>query len=241
MPGVCSSPTSYGGLVDGQHSFRVRSADLAGNTEVPPASYSWQVSTLLPPDTTPPGPVTGVKPTIAYGVLKLAWTLPRDFDLDHVQVVRAKEPNGTGAKSVYAGKGTGYADRRFQNGTWYRYAIRAYDQAGNASRRVTIDSKPSALLRRPADGAVVKAAPLLLWTAVAKARYYNVQLYRGGKKVFSSWPVRARLRLKPRWRYQSYPFRLRKGKYRWYVWPAFGSATTPRFGQLLGTATFLVR
>jgi hypothetical protein len=86
-----------------------------------------------------------------------------------------------------------------------------------------------------------KAAPLLRWTAVAKARYYNVQLYRGGKKVMSSWPVRARLQLKSRWRYRSYPFRLRKGTYRWYVWPAFGSATTPRFGQLLGTATFVVR
>jgi hypothetical protein len=240
---ACSSPKSYGGLADGLHTFRVRSTDLAGNTEASPAAYSWQVSTLLPPDTTPPGPVNSVKPTIAYGSLKLAWTLPSDLDLDHVQVMRIDEPSGTGAKSVYAGKGTGYADRRFQNGMWYRYAIRAYDHAGNASRRITIDAKPSALLRGPADGAIVKAkaAPLLRWTAVAKARYYNVQLYRGGHKILSSWPARARLQLKGHWRYQHHPFRLRKGTYRWYVWPAFGSATTPRFGQLLGTATFVVR
>jgi large repetitive protein len=238
---ACSSPKSYGGLANGQHTFRVRATDLAGNTEASPASYSWQVSTLLPPDTTPPAPVKNLKPTVAYGSLKLAWTLPTDLDLDHVQVMRMREPSGTGATRVYQGKGSGYADRHFQNGTWYRYAIRSYDHAGNASRRVTLDVRPSALLRSPADGAVVKAPPLLRWTAVAKARYYNVQLYRGKKKVLSTWPVRARLQLKRRWRYQTYPFRLRTGTYRWYVWPAFGAASKPTFGQLIGTGTFVVR
>jgi Bacterial Ig-like domain len=238
---ACLSPKSYSGLANGQHTFRARSTDLAGNTEASPASYSWQVSTLLPPDTTPPGPVKNLKPTVAYRSLKLAWTLPTDLDLDHVQIMRTREPSGTGSTRVYQGKGSGYVDRHFQNGTWYRYAIRSFDHAANVSRRVTIDVRPSALLRSPADGAVVKAPPLLLWTAVAKARYYNVQLYRGGKKVLSSWPRRARLQLKRRWRYQKYPFRLRKGTYRWYVWPAFGSASKPTFGQLIGTGTFVVR
>ena len=234
----CTSPKSYVGLVNGQHTFRVRATDLAGNTEPSPPSYSWKVSTLLPPDTTPPGPVKNLKPTVAYGSLKLAWGLPTDLDLDRVRIVRTRQPSGTAASLVYQGKGGGYADRHFQNGTWYRYAIRSYDHAGNASRAVTVDVKASALLRSPAEGAVVKAPPLLLWTGVAKARYYNVQLYRGAKKVLSTWPVRARLQLKRRWKYQSNPFRLRAGTYRWYVWPAFGSK--PTFGQLIGTGTFVV-
>jgi Bacterial Ig-like domain len=238
---VCSSPKSFGGLADGQHAFRVRATDLAGNIEPSPPSYSWQVATLVPPDTTPPGPVTKVKPRVGYRSLRLDWALPPDFDLDHVQIVRTRQPSGSGATRVYEGRGSGYADRHFQNGTWYRYAIRSYDHAGNASRRVTVDVRPSALLRSPADGAVVKAPPLLLWAAIAKARYYNVQLYRGGHKVMSSWPVRARLQLKGRWKYEHYLFRLKKGRYRWYVWPAFGSASKPTFGQLIGTGTFTVR
>jgi len=237
----CSSPKAYSGVAGGPHTFRVRATDLAGNTDPSPPSYSWQVSTLLPPDTTPPGPVKNPKPTVAYGSLKLAWALPTDLDLDHVQIVRTRQPSGTGATSVYAGRSSAYVDRHFQNGTWYRYAIRSYDHAGNASRRVSVDVTPSALLRSPANGAVVKAPPLLRWTAVAKARFYNVQLYRGGHKVLSSWPVRARLQLKRRWRYQHYPFRLKKGRFRWYVWPAFGKGPNATYGQLIGTGTFTVR
>jgi hypothetical protein len=238
---ACSSPKTYTALANGQHTFRVRSTDLAGNTEATATSYSWQISTLVPPDTTPPGPVKNFKPTVAYGSLKLAWRLPPDLDLDHVQVTRIREPKGTDATRVYQGKGSRYVDRHFQNGTWYRYAIRSYDHAANASRRVTIDVKPSALLRSPADGAVVKGPPFLEWAAIPRAHYYNVQLYRGAHKVLSNWPVRPRLRLKRRWRYQSYPFRLRTGTYRWYVWPAFGSASKPAYGQLIGTAAFVVR
>jgi hypothetical protein len=238
---ACSSPKSYGGLADGQHTFRVRATDLAGNTEPSPPAYSWEVSTLVPPDTTPPRPVKNLKPMVAYGSLKLSWTLPADLDLDHVVVMRTREPSGTRTTRVYQGKRSGYADRHFQNGTWYRYAIRSYDHAGNASRRVRIDVRPSALLRSPADGAVVKAPPRLLWTAVAKASYYNVQLFRGAQKVLSAWPVRARLKLKRRWTYQDSPYRLRTGTYRWYVWPAFSSGSKTTFGQLIGTGTFTFR
>ena len=34
--------------------------------------------------------------------------------------------------------------------------------------------------------------PLLVWKRVGKARYYNVQMFRGGRKVLSAWPKRLR-------------------------------------------------
>jgi hypothetical protein len=73
---------------------------------------------------------------------------------------------------------------------------------------------------------------------VAKARFYNVQLYRGGRKILSIWPRRSRIKLKPTWTYRGRSFRLRRGAYTWLVWPAFGSEAKPRFGGKLGQSTF---
>jgi hypothetical protein len=97
----------------------------------------------------------------------------------------------------------------------------------------------SALFAPPA-GARLSAPPLLVWRRVAKARFYNVQLYRGGRKILSLWPRRARMKLKPTWTYRGRSFRLRRGAYTWLVWPAFGSEANPRFGAKLGQSTFLM-
>src|SRR5205823_14552287 len=50
----CVSPRSYSALGFGDHNFEVRATDAAGNTDPTPASYTWTVGFLTPPDTTPP-------------------------------------------------------------------------------------------------------------------------------------------------------------------------------------------
>ena len=92
-----------------------------------------------------------------------------------------------------------------------------------------------------ADATVtVTRAPVLRWRIVAGARYYNVQLFRGARKVLSAWPVRARLRVHRTWRYGGVRRRLAPGVYRWYVWPGYGRRAAHRYGALVGTRRFVV-
>jgi hypothetical protein len=80
----------------------------------------------------------------------------------------------------------------------------------------------------------------LLWAPVPKATFYNVQLYSTTAKMLSAWPGKAKLTLSRRWSYNGRRFELRKGLYRWFVWPGFGPRAKGRYGQLLGQGTFRV-
>jgi hypothetical protein len=98
-------------------------------------------------------------------------------------------------------------------------------------------------LLTPSSGAVLRAGhpPLLQWTPVQGARYYNVQLFRRGRKILSVWPKQARYQLKMRWTYRGEPRRLSPGKYRWLVWPGFGPRPKADYGRRIGPGTFEVR
>ena len=45
---TCTSPVSHTGLAQGDHSFRVRAIDAAGNVDSSPAVYAWRVTTEPP-------------------------------------------------------------------------------------------------------------------------------------------------------------------------------------------------
>jgi hypothetical protein len=171
----------------------------------------------------------------------MAWAPPADGDFDHVKIIVSRSPKKAARTVVYTGRGRRYVDRHFKNGTYYRFKIVSYDHGGNASRGVAVIVPPSVLLRSPRDGAVVHSPPVLVWGAVAKATYYNVQLYHAGRKILSAWPSSSRLRLGRGWLYSGRRFQLEKGSYKWYVWPAFPVRTKTRYGRLLGQGNFTVR
>jgi hypothetical protein len=66
----CTTPTRYTGLAHGEHEFRVRAIDRAGNVDPTPATYRW---TIAPPDcsdalgTTPGGPSAQLVPHVPEG------------------------------------------------------------------------------------------------------------------------------------------------------------------------------
>jgi hypothetical protein len=239
----CASPKSYAGLGDGRHMFRVEAVDAAGNTDASPAVYSWQIAGVGPPtvDLTPPANVSRLRRKVGYGRLQLRWRKPADRDYDHISIYLSTSPKSQPRTLVYSGKSQAYTNKRFKNGLYYRYLVVSYDRSENASRGRSTRVPPSVLLKSPGDGRVVRSAPVLRWSAVRKATFYNVQVFYRSQKVLSAWPRKPRRALAQRWVYGGHSFSLRKGRYTWYVWPAFGPKAKSRYGQLLGQGTFKVR
>lgn len=123
----------------------------------------------------------------------------------------------------------------------------AADRHGNAataSFTITVavvrGTRRAMALLSPAAGARVPGPPVLVWRRVPRATFYNVQLYRNGRKILTTWPTRPRLALRSSWRHEGRRFRLRRGAYTWLVWPAFGTKAVPRYGKMLGQSSFRV-
>jgi hypothetical protein len=161
-------------------------------------------------------------------------------DARRMSIVRAPGLGGARDSTVYRGRPRrGFTDRRARNGKHYRYTVSVRDRAANRSRTV-VGATPGASLLSPANGAVVTAPPLLRWTAMRAADYYNVQLVRDGRKVLSTWPGRPRLQLADRWRFEGRVRRLVPGHYRWTVWPGFGPRRDARYGRKVGSRSFVI-
>jgi hypothetical protein len=113
-----------------------------------------------------------------------------------------------------------------------------HDQAGNyATIAVPVRYRPATAR---ASVTRAKSSILLRWKRAAHASYYNVQIYRNGKKVLSTWPSHTSLRLGRSWSFAGHRYRLKPGRYRWYVWPGYGSRAAARYGRMIVSATFAV-
>jgi hypothetical protein len=136
-----------------------------------------------------------------------------------------------------------FNDTGLVNGKTYRYVVRSVDAAGNRSVGLAILGSPVApQLLKPATGSKLKAPKkvVFVWAGSRSATYYNLQLFRGGKKVFSAWPVANRLTLAKKWTFEKKKYALAKGVYRWFVWPGTGPRSANRYGSVLGESTFTV-
>jgi hypothetical protein len=141
--------------------------------------------------------------------------------------------------TVYRGRGKTFTDRSLRNGVSYRYLVVASDPASNRATK-TVKAVPKGPLRSPAEEARVTAPPLLQWVHVRKAAFYNVQLFRNGRKILSAWPLRPRLRLRKTWIWNRHRHRLAPATYRWFVWPAYKQRGKVRYGKPLGHSDFVL-
>jgi hypothetical protein len=140
---------------------------------------------------------------------------------------------------LYRGVGSKFVDKNIQPGIEYVYTLRGVDQAGNDTE-ATLAGLPKVLtLRRVPYVPRAAPKPILRWERVAGARYYNVQLFRGAKRVLAAWPATHQLGVPAAWKWNGRSYRLRPGHYRWYVWAGFGPRTFAQY-RTVGTADFIV-
>ena len=228
----CASPLTYSFLADGTHTFEVRATDPSDNVDPTPATATWTVTT----DSTVAPPVANLRAVAGDHRVRLTWTNPTGIGLQRIEIRR-----GSAQLRVYSGRGTEFIDTRVFNGRTYKYSVVVFDDLGRTSPAAGVFALPHGRLVAPRDGTKVQGAPLLRWLPRARATYYNVQLYRNGKKILSRWPTRARLQLRTQWRYKGRLYRLRDSRYLWYVFPGFGPRTADRYGHVMGHSTFFKR
>jgi hypothetical protein len=206
--------------------------DVAGNVSAP-------LTYVLRFDATPPS-LAGLVAEAGDRSVHLRWAASPDVAL--IEVVRSPGAGGPQESVVFRGTGSSYVDRSVSNGVTYAYRVVGLDAAGNAAS-ATAGITPGRRLIEPVRlaGVAAAASPVLRWTAVVGARYYNVQLYRSGRKILSAWPSAPRLALRRTWTYRGRRYRLVPGRYRWFVWPGFGPRRAHRFGRVIGPGTFVIR
>jgi hypothetical protein len=207
---------------------RGRCVDKAGNAIYTGIAINY--------DATPPA-LSGVSvgSTAKANVVRWASSSPADKI-----VVRRTARANTRHVLVFQGSASRFADKRVQPGVEYLYTLRAFDQAGNASGEVTTVGRPKVLTLQKMPY-VPRAAPkpILQWGAVPRATYYNVQLFRGRKRILAAWPQTHRFAVPAAWKWDGRSFRLGPGHYHWYVWAGFGLRSFADY-RTVGSAQFIV-
>lgn len=223
---ACSSVT-YGGP-DGANAVGGGCTDNAGNTASSPVGISYDGT----------APVLS-KVTITSGTVAdvLHWTSSSASDTAVVQ----RSARGNKEQPVlFRGTGSSFADKKIRHSLEYTYSVQTWDQAGNASRKISIVALPKVLtLRKLPYVPRASSKPILHWEPVKRATYYHLQLFRGSKRIFAAWPIKNELGLPAAWKWSGHRYRLSPGQYRWYVWAGLGRRSFAHY-KAVGSARFIV-
>jgi hypothetical protein len=228
ISGLAACWASYAGPQTATGSLTRVCTDQAGNVSAP-FTFNFKYDATPPaisPLTTEPGD----------GMVRLRWSTR---DAVAVEVTRSPGLSGAPISEVFRGKATGFVDRRVHNLAAYQYQVTAIDRAGNIATQ-TVRTSPARRLLTPLNNARLKGPPVARWAVIPRATYYNVQLYRGDRKILSLWPKAAKLPLKRSWTFQGVRYRLAPGVYQLFVWPGFGSRAQQRYGRIVGKGRFVV-
>ena len=230
----CTAPTRYAGPDLPQAAVVGSCSDAAGNSAQAGRTFQY--------DATAPA-LAKTQAKVDKAGAHIAWD--RAGDVVAVELLRSPGVNGAKSTIVYKGNGAAFVDKTVKAGIRYRYEVSVADLAGNVTTKAVTaaptGAKTSTSLLAPVAGAVVKAPPMLRWKAVKGATFYNVQLYRNGRKLLSTWPGAAKLKLARTWTYGGKRYRFEPGAYTWYVWGARGTRAKPVYGKVLGSSTFTVK
>jgi HYR domain-containing protein len=226
---ACANSQDYTDLVEGPHRFTVLVTNDIEN--VSQTSFDWTI------DLTRPAPVTGLRARGAPSSVALRWVLPTDADFDRVRVKRRRVGAVTW-RTVDELSTTSLTDKGLVNDVRYRYRVVSIDRAGNVSDREFTSARPSRVFT-PQYRATVQPPVFVDWTSVRRASYYNLQVWRNGRKILSVWPLRSRYRISSSWSFKGKRYSINDGVHVVYVWPGFGPKADAKYGGLVGSTVFL--
>ena len=202
--------------------------DLAGNTSS--TSFALQYDATRPQ-------LSAVSVRSTDGANIVRW---KSSSANDVAAISRVARGSRTERGLFDGPGAGFVDKKIQDGIEYHYAVRTFDQAGNASEARTVLALPK-VIPLGKLGYTPRAAgpPILTWPTRHGASYYHVQLFRNGKRILALWPQKTQLGLRARWRWAGRQYRLAPGQYAWFAWAGFGARAAARY-KLLGHSTFIV-
>jgi hypothetical protein len=202
--------------------------DVAGNSSS--TSFAFQY------DATPPQlSAVSVQSTDGANIVHWKSSSPND-----VAAISRVARGSRSERSLFSGTAGDFVDKKIQDGVEYRYNVRTFDQAGNASQARTVLALPKVVsLGKNAYTPRTSGQPILTWPARRGASYYHVQLFRNGKRILAAWPLKTELALRQSWRWAGRRYRLAPAQYAWFVWAGFGPRTAARY-KLLGHSAFIV-
>ncbi|MFD1715376.1 pectinesterase family protein [Amnibacterium flavum] len=155
--------------------------------------YPAVVDPATPADVTAPAAPAGITATAGDASATLTWTASADADLAGYRVYRSVGTSVTpGVATLVATLGavSSFTDTGLTNNTTYSYAVKSFDQVGNASAAATASVKP-ADTAPPATPTGLTATGgdskvLLAWTANTEGDLAGYNVYRDGNKLNSA-------------------------------------------------------
>jgi hypothetical protein len=224
--GTTCGSVAYSGPDGGSAQVVGKCVDAAGNAASKAVTFKY--------DSSPPAK-SKLYAVPADKSIDLSWTPVGDAD--KYVITRTPAVGAAVATPIYSGSAVHFVDTGLANGKKYNYSLTVLDAAGNSST-AGIAAVADGSTLRPFIDTELQELPVLSWGKVKTASYYNLQLFKGKKKVMSIWPHTTKAQLPGQWKYHGRKQTLSAGLYRWYVWPGIGAMKRHRYGKLVGSSTF---
>jgi hypothetical protein len=174
---ACTSPQGYSALADGSHTFSVRAADSAGNTDATAATFTWTVDTGAPQTSitdSPSDPSNDPSPSFSFASSETGSTFECELD-------------GAGFSSCTSPQGySGLADGS------HTFSVRASDPTGNpdataATFTWTVDTAaPNTTITASPDDPTSSTAASFSFTASETGSTFECELDGGGFSACTS-------------------------------------------------------
>ena len=140
-------------------------------------------------------------------------------------------------------KATQFVDKKLRTGTRYWYEVTLVDQAGNAASK-TIGLQPTGTrhLRARPTARSSREPPVVQWVAGEQGALLQPPALAREREAADDLGQAAEARAAASGgRRRARGTRSSTGSYRLYVWPAFGTHASPRYGKLVGQVAFVVK